>query len=357
MSIFINNIASLIYMEELFLNSFSDEVNYYLESNENPLIEIDNNNERYFRDIFPLFSYLYFQEIIPNLRYKNGILSLNESNISSNKSENSFIIPTANPIQVDMRREIKSSIKYSNLENILQKNQIKLNHIIDIEFFEYFPKQKRLIKNLEKTHNSYTKSPSFNSLLWGLKKEEEKDFEQILTIDKKINSGILTLYDILEENTVKTDIFTSFLDTEKIHLQFANISYGSKQENVLVYFGYGNYYPFTRNIKSKNSFENRLNRLDYINTNQNETLEYIQSQLGLDPNNKKKQLLDKINSSQEQYEDHFTRNLDREIRLQQFKGTQLPLGEVDRFFMINPSIRTKSAALIAYNLIDRGIIE
>ncbi|MFT4244555.1 MAG: hypothetical protein ACMXYB_03835 [Candidatus Woesearchaeota archaeon] len=341
-------------MEEIFINTFIDEIQYYLDSDKvlaHPNIEELNK----FRSFFPLFSYSYYQEHIPNLQIGESEFKLGQK-IPFSKDKTSFIIPLANQIRVELRKKRKLNSKYSNLENILNKNKFTLNKIVDIEFFEYYQSQFRLVKDLNKSRIDFQNKSSLNNILWALKVENEKNFEQILSLDNSIEDGILVLYELLEDKKIDSKIFTGFLDTEKIHLQIANINKSSQQRNILIYYGYGNYYPFTRNIIDKKEYENRLNRFDLINANEHEILKYVQNKFNQEQEKIDKNLLVLINSSQREYSSHFNRYFSYENRLNKFKGNKKPLGGTDFFFSLNPRIRTKSAALIAYNMFKHKLI-
>lgn len=342
-------------MNEIFIDDFEDEVQFYLDSDE-ILNNLNSQKVNKLRNIFPLFSYLYYQEQIPELQIEDSAFKLDRK-IPFSKDKTSFIIPTGNQIRVDLRRENKPNSKYSNLEKILNSNNFTLNHVVDIEFFEYYQSQFNLIKDLNKSKTDFQKKPNLSNLLWKLKEENEKEFEYILSLDKTIKEGVIILYDILENDKINPKIFTSFLDTEKIHLQIANISQNSQQRNILIYYGFGNYYPFTRNINYKKICEKRLNRIDLINANKQEILKYIQAEFKLSQEEIDQNLLNLINSSQHTYLNHFNQNFSYQKRLEEFKGDKTPLGKADIFFSLNPKIRTKSAALIAYNMFKHKLIQ
>lgn len=284
-------------------------------------------------------------------------------------NQNYFQIPLANPLIVKITEEEKVSSKYPILENTLNLKNIKLNYILDIEFFESLKSHDDISNYLLSENNIYSNC-NFNNMTFQdylLNHKEIWEFHKSKLLDWNVEdlnfeiknfamSNLENLIDYYDCNFEKVDdkLFTSFLDTEKIHLQFANVTYKNKQHNILAYFGYGNYYPFTgRSIDKKNASNKRFNKLDYLNGKNGNNSNYYLSELNKSSTIRKNNLLEIINLSQKNYLSHFNDNFSFDFRLNSYENKNcLVMCDSDKslnnFIKINPVIRTKSAALISY---------
>lgn len=260
----------------------------------------------------------------------------------------------------------------ANLENILSSREIEVESIFDIEFFEMSELQRTFLDILSGITNdeinrrliSYsTKNPKANfqtfiSVLNSIYKSKEEEFEDLISFFTKADTESLLEYmdDQKGNIIIKDDLFTCFLDTEKIHLQFARCNYGGKQANVLAYFGYGNYYPFSRIINGKNAANLRFMRLDMINGN-NPDPKYFLGEIRKSDSQRTEELLEKFDTAQLTYSDYFNQHFSYSQRKEEFRSRfpEIKVQEdLDKIFMLNPQYRSKAAALSAYLLFEKN---
>ncbi|HDU8491120.1 TPA: hypothetical protein RG418_002110 [Aeromonas hydrophila] len=310
---------------------------------------------------FPHLKYFYSQDNI-DLAIINGtpkVIAIKDKNTSIIKN-----IP--NDIHVETRRASKRPDEYIYLKNRLIDEGITLEEVIDIEFFERYESHVNynleLTGEIESVYEKYSdtitnsaslsgfirKTKSHRDLIKLLYRMEFDQFESIF-----MNESTSHLYDVLDDSGNKIDKskFTAFLDTEKIHLQFAICSYGAFNKiPVLAYFGYGNYYPFSQSIKQKHD---RLERFSQLNKGDDISAEYYLKEIKKPSAKKSLELKNKINNCQKKYYEHFNNNFNLEhvrkkhIAMNGNKNKYSP--HIDSFMMLEPRIRTKSAALVAYD--------
>ncbi|ELM3717537.1 hypothetical protein RYR53_000532 [Aeromonas hydrophila] len=307
----------------------------------------------------------------PHLDYfygKNDIdpIKINESPKITKRRNGSVIITNIpNDIQVDTKVTKKMPDEYSYLSTKLREKNITLENVLDIEFFERYEAHinyhLQLTGGIEEVYKEFSNSvePSVNhkvmfrktkspqSLIKLLYEMQFNEFESIF-----MGGDSSHLYDVLDDSGEKIDKkkFTAFLDTEKIHMQFAMCSFGPfKNIPVLAYFGYGNYYPFSQKVKNKND---RLERFSQINKGDIIDTEYYMRELTRSNNDKTKDLQKKINECQKNYHEYFKEKFDlKDIKKKHLENNGCENNYpsfVDSFMMLEPVIRTKSAALIAY---------
>lgn len=261
----------------------------------------------------------------------------------------------------------------------LDKLKLDFVKIVDQEFFEsHYASQllmkdwlynqenplERLYKN-EFRHNKFSnlnvfkmKSPSKYSLLEMLAEEE------------------LELVDLLKEERIDNKQFTAFNDMEKIHIKHLIVrDRRTKQGIISPYFiGIGNNYPFTRALQKKNHGDNRfyresLNevRMEYTlqdyekknglwilkteSLNTKNSIEYLEQNLKRDTKTRFKEL---IKNSQKEYPEFFNQVNDINELYDKFsikKGTETneETRKLNNTLMLNPRVRLRSAAVIAYS--------
>ena len=315
-----------------YVEYFSDGENI-LSLNESE--KIRNSNE------FAHLKYLYSNNSIKNLI--NNMPADFFKKIKQNKYMFRLI---PNEIFVEIKVKEKNKNKYEKLENILKEDRIKLDKIVDIEFLEYYKSHEQYLKYLTQIND--IKGLKVNRYLKEVLIMENKDFEYLF-----YNEDSSVLINYLNDNLreLNKDSFTSFLDTEKIHIQLAICSKDDRKDiPILSYFGYGNYYPFNPKIKNKDT---RFNRFSQINNNDNIDLNYYLREFNKSSTEKSIELKSLIDNSQQNYFQYFQKNFNIEKRRNMYTRTynsqiQLPL-HIDKFMMLQPIWRNKFNSLIAYN--------
>jgi len=206
--------------------------------------------------------------------------------------------------------------------------------------------QEKLMKYDNTT--GYMNSISHRSLVRKLYESEFEEFEEVLLGEDPFN-----FFEIMNEkvNKISGSAFSAFLDTEKIHIQFAMCSFGAYEDvPVIAYFGYGNYYPFSTMLKNKND---RFMRFSQLNSSDEIKVDHFLNEIKKSKLQKSNELKSKINECQKSYRNHFENNLNFSTRRERFINKYGENGEypeyVDRLMMLEPAIRTKSAALVAYD--------
>lgn len=330
---------------------FAIEMQIYENSNGECLVNIDDIEYSKLNNFFPHLKYFYSSFSFTDL-YKSNYFK--EKDLIRKELKNEYkIYLVENNLLVNIKSEFKPASEYINLKNSLKKKSYKLEGILDIEFFE-----------TQHLHNNYLKLLlSDEKLNLNYKLEDGFDFSREYIIDyfKKMdgekfegnffykNDPTNLIYDLdLNSSKISKDVFSSFLDTEKIHLQFAIVS-SSNKKNVplLAYFGYGNYYPFSKRIKNKDL---RFERFSNLSNSDNIDINYYIKQMQIKSDFRKKNLIEKLDFSQQNYYNYFIENFDIEKRYNYFKkkynNLNFDLAQYS-LLQINPLIRTKSAALIA----------
>lgn len=348
---------------ELGVYDLRSAIEWYINytSNNEDLAEPHETEKLISDNAFPHLKYFYSQDDI-DLSIFNGT-----PKVITIKNKNTSIIKNIpNDIHVETRRASKRPDEYIYLKSRLTAAGITLEEVIDIEFFERYESHVNynleLTGEIERVYEKYSdtitnsastggfirKTKSHRDLIKLLYKMEFKQFESIF-----MNESTSHLYDVLDDSGNKIDKsrFTAFLDTEKIHLQFAICSYGIfKKIPILAYFGYGNYYPFSQAIKRKHD---RLERFSQLNKGDDISIEYYLKEIEKPSTKKASELKNKINHCQKKYFEHFNENFNLErVREKHFakngnKNKYSP--HIDSFMMLEPIIRTKSAALVAYD--------
>ncbi len=316
---------------------------------------IENSNLEYYpnedeieysikKEYFPHLNYFYLKESFDIFKRNN----FNMDSIIKKKSKNLYQIYLNNKTNVRVINKSKEASNFPFLKEKLKKIGFRLEEIIDLEFFEYFDLHEKYLEelNLDYYSDSRVKLDSFSKLIYNFREFNIHSFESVFFKENPID-----LIDCLNENDPKKiskESFTSFMDTEKIHLQFAKISKGIKKNiPVLVYYGYGNYYPFTQKIKNKNC---RFDRFSMINYGDEFNSKYFEKEFLKDKNLKSKELIEKLDYSQQNYYEYFKKNFNLDLRRKLFiekYGNPKFSKFIDSILMINPIIRTKSSALIA----------
>jgi len=306
------------------------------------------------KNSFPHLKYFYDSSPIKDM-LKVG----NYDDIVCKQNENTtYIENLPNKLVIETRVCDKPAKNFPYLITELKKNNITLNKIIDIEFFESYKSHENYLINLDDsledklksysdTKNKY-RTISHKGLVRKIYESEFKHFEEVL-----LGGEASGFYDLLDENLDKIakGEFSAFLDTEKIHIQVAICSFGNLKEiPVLAYFGYGNYYPFASHLKNKNS---RFARFSQLNHGDTIDLQYYLDEIKKPKQVKTVEIKRKIDECQQGYFSHYQNNFDIYSRRTQHiakngDGSEYPV-YVDRLMMLEPVTRTKSAALLAYN--------
>lgn len=301
----------------------------------------------------------------PFLNYMYKGTSLKLTNWKQFQKENKiydygkrFVFNLFEEIYVDISIEEKPTKDYIKLKKNLKKEKLTLNKVIDIEFFEYYSRHKLIIDHLNgftQNHIDRTDSP----LKEWLKQHYEHEFNDFL--------GYLQLFgddnpdkllDVLVNNSrVDDKKFTTFLDTDKIHLQFVELQNGKKKETVLAYRGYGNHYPFTKNISGKKICDKRYERFDALN--QDQDIDYYKKEFNKSNIQKNNFILNWLDNCQSNYTDYFNKNFSYIKRKASFirkNGDETFLTSFDNLLKLNPLLRTRASALTAYHYFSENSI-
>lgn len=322
-------------MVEIFSGTAHMEILAELEAHDNDISDLTEEDTKRMLPSFPLFDYLFNTQDIPELEKDEYGLHLGSQYITQHG--NQFTIPTANKILVEERVTQKDPDKYKTLQKALECTGERLESVVDIEYFENNRDQKDFVLALtEDRRNIGTK---MQQLQKHIKKLKESEFEHAFDFVSQGEYTLDRITEVLSDERADKKAFTALLDTEKIHMQFANV--GTKVR--LVYFGYGNHDAFTRNLPGKNRNERRMARIDLINNPAG-----LQVQLAKSNERHEQDLLQLINVCQQGYEEHFQNHFSYDSRLKEFRG-EADSHEVDPILMLPERIRSKSAALIAYN--------
>jgi hypothetical protein len=329
---------------EPFVLTLEDEIAYYLESNDNVYYEFEGSLSKFASEnYFPFLSLIYGNlSIFDFFRVGSSDVTsfLNPRIINSDINKYKFNL--ANPLIVRFRNERVQ--KNNRLEKLLQREGIKLIKEIDLEFFEYKKEQEDYFNNYIGINPILGKNRNFKiiELLEKLREEQIKDFEN----DLNLFGDLENLFSVIDpdKETIDPKQFTAFLDTEKIHLKFALIKHNDKEKIVLTYFGYGNYYPFTKNIKGKKAFKNRFLRYSF-----DSDLEDFREYLKRPESYGIHKIQELLNKGHLEYENYFNQYLSYSLRLSQTNSKPIT-EDLDKLFILNQRTRTRPAAFIAYSL-------
>lgn len=324
-------------MVEIFSGTAHLEILTELEAHDNDTSNLTEEDTRRMLNAYPLFDYLFNTQDIPELEEDKYGLHLGAQYLSRQK--NKFTIPTANPISVEERITRKDPDKYEPLKNTLKSMGLRLESVIDVEYFESYKNQKDLIQAL--TEDQRRTGTTMQELRKHIRRLQESEFEHTFDFVSQGEYGLERITEVLKGERPDKRAFTALLDTEKIHLQFAEA--GGK--TIIVYFGYGNHDAFTRNLPGKNRNEGRMERIDLMSA---PTADMLRPQFAKSDKRHELDLLQHINACQLGYEEYFENLFSYESRLEEFKGEH-DSRQVDKILMLPARMRTKSAALIAYN--------
>ncbi|MCA9496571.1 MAG: hypothetical protein KC589_06510 [Nanoarchaeota archaeon] len=341
---------------ELFVDTLEREIEFYLES-ANPNIILDSNkiNQLISSNIFPNLSYFYngndLNELLtnyPNLFNKsNNFFKKIEDDKTFNFIDN---FKLANPLSVGLKINSKPLNNYTNLRKSLIEKNIRLEKIIDVEFFEFFKEQKWFLNNIsgrneEKINTKHFHNEKLRNLIANFENKDLTDLEEICNL---MGMDITKVLEYINEDysRLNGNVFTAFMDTEKIHLQFVKCKFNNKSKILLGYYGYGNHKPFMPSLKSKNVSDIRFMREDHLNSKLN--LKYYLDELKINNLQTIRNLLNKLNSSQKNYPSYFAKHFSYESRLKQNTNSNKIIDKNDKIFMLNPNTRTRAAALSAY---------
>lgn len=314
---------------------------------------------------FPILKYLYSNQSIEDLNNSNFF---DKKEIIQKINSNTYRInEIPNRILVETRLNEKKASLFEKLQKELKKDRIKLEKIIDIEFFEYYEIHQKYLESLngkdeekllkfsddkrslkDKELNISFKWPSQREMIRNFNKCDCSNFEYTFFQEDPVK-----LIEVLNNNNdgINKKEFSTFMDTEKIHIQMAICSKGNQKNiPVLAYFGFGNYYPFAASIKNK---DNRFKRFSQINNSDNIDSKYYLKEIQKSQLEKEIYLKELINSSQLEYHSYFEKNFNLKKRKDIFEKKYNSKTEfslfTDDLLMLDPIFRTKSAALIAYD--------
>ena len=330
---------------EILVRTLEDEIIAFLEANDNQVnSKEDIVNLLSDPNSFTYFKYLYQTHSIENLLRKNEH-EFNGFLIKVKPEERYhelYQIRLANPILIG----VNSNLKEIPTKSAKELNKLGIDKIQDIEFFEFYESQLRLLKYFydESQRKDLPQKQPIIELLKHLDSIRIKDFQDELMHLGKQSSDYMEVLDDSKKIVSKSS-FTAFMDTEKIHIQLGigkNLKFP-----VLLYFGFGNHYPFSRSISGNKTYENRFNRLDYMSFETSD-LKEIEKELKLNPVIRKNNLLRLIDNSQQNYLKHFNKHFSYNLRANEFNGEGEIDTKYDSILMIPETIRTKSAALVAY---------
>jgi hypothetical protein len=269
--------------------------------------------------------------------------------------------------------------------------------IHDYEFFERHKGFKAVIddifnKPLIHPYEGLTRSISAadyrqHNLIRILHEKKDKPFNafKIFSAEELEDKNVLTpaLYSYVKDfqNYVVDDsVFTAFGDKEKIHIQILELSTKDGEIFIPYFIGLGNNYPFSRAINTRTAYgDDRFYRESYDTTNNEYIVQkYVKNRSwkidienfsSIDfqrlliaraqgPKRAFQYALDMIDSAQKVYPDYFSEVLDIEKLFIEFcikRGIDPKSQEVkekkyqDYRLMLDPNIRFRSCALVAYN--------
>lgn len=332
------------------LNSAIKHEIYENSNGEEDYVSKENLDYLISNNFFPHLEYFFTQKSFQKIEnyshfYKNQLIKkLNSKNYTINLS---------NKILVNISESIKRKEDFPNLLKSLEKREIQLEGVLDIEFFEKYKIQEDYLNYILKEHeikeredDGVYRFPTIEDVINHIENLETNHFEDVF-----FNEDPSNLYDIIieEDKRIDDSKFTSFLDTEKIHIQMPIISKGNKKNiPVLGYFGFGNYYPFTGTIKNKNL---RFNRFSQLNANDYIDVKYYESQMNLSSDKRKINLIKLIDESQLKYMKFFKENFSLKKRKKVYEskyGKTSYSTFIEELIMLDPIIRTKSTSLISY---------
>ncbi len=347
---------------ELGICNLRSAISWYLEytSNGDYYIPEDDIDRHIINKTFPHIEYFYDQRDI-------DLDKINSSPKIIKLKANGDAIITSIPNNILVHTNItkKKAEQYSHLANKLRQKNITLEEVVDIEFFELYEAHElyklELNGEIDNLYNEFsnetTSSINKNNFI---KKTSMRDIAKLLYRMKleEFESTFMGedpshLYDILDNTgkQVNKEKFTAFLDTEKIHIQLAICSHDKRKKiPVLAYFGYGNYYPFAQGIKNKDL---RFGRFSQINSSDQIDHNYYIKEINKSKEIKERELKEKINFCQKKYHAFFMKNFSLEIIREKYHKSNESENKypqfIDKLISLEPIIRTKSAALIAYN--------
>ena len=304
----------------------------------------------------------------PFLKYMYKGTSLDKINktwdqlIETNKiydSKETYVFNLFEEITIDIYVSEKPTKKYVKLRDILKKEKFKLNKIIDIEFFEYYSRHQFIINHLngktQKTINQ-TEDHRFKEYIKHSFEHQFNDFLGYLKLFGGHNSDELLNF-LVDESRIDDRKFTAFLDTEKIHLQFVELEKNRKKEIILAYRGYGNHYPFTKNIPGKKIYDQRYKRFDVLN--QNQDLQYYIKEFEKSKFEKNDSVLNWLENCQKNYTSYFEDNFnytDRKNNFLKRNSKDIMPTSFDDLLKLNPLLRTRASALVAYHYFKENSI-
>ncbi len=297
------------------------------------------------------------------------------------KTNDSYLFTLNTTVGVQVVTNIRKKIP-KKFEETLDKLKLDFVKVIDQEFFEshyaaqllmkdWLYNQENLLERLYKNefrHNKFSnisvfkmKNPNKYSLLEMLAEEE------------------LELVDLLKEEKIDNKQFTGFYDLEKIHIKYLVVKdrTTNKGINFPYFIGIGNNYPFTRALQKKNHGDNRFYResLDEIKMeytlqnyekknglwilrtetlNNKNSINYLEQNLKRDTKIRFKEL---IKNSQKEYPEFFKQVNDINELYEKFsikKGikTNQEIKQLNNTLMLNPRVRLRAAAVVAYSYLE-----
>lgn len=344
-------------MIEEFITSLNGEIIHYFENThvDEECMEIPPITPQII-DSFPLLKYLYTQQTIPEVEFSDPNLIVDRKQVIRGNNENTrFLIPTANQLEVTVEINEKDKKKYPKLEEVIASTGNKLVGITDIEFFEKFKGHEKIVRGLRDEY-PLSNNPELNNLRARMQEQELNAVDLIFGIMSNDEFDVSKLIDLIdpEKERIMAGQFSALFDTEKIHLQFAQVeTKGGIIEPILAYFRYGAHQPF--NVRAKNSKELRYNAIDQLS----ETIDknYYQRELSKDSQKRTNELIALIDEAQQSYVTHFNANTSYSNQEARFTGVNKTHKNIDQeLLMINPQIRSKSAALIAHTLFKNNKI-
>jgi len=339
-------------------NTFTleEEIKEYIEDFNPDLIISDTSVKKLAdSDSFPFLKYMYKGTSLKKVNKKwNEFIKKNRIY----KGNNTYLFNLFEDIVVDVSISEKPTKDYVKLKHELYKDNLVLSKVIDVEFFEYYSRHKFIINSL---------NGKIQNKINGADLRLKKVMQQIYDHDFYDFLGYLSLFgdhdsdDLLnfltDEFKVDDKKFTAFLDTEKIHLQFIKLKRGKKTETVLAYRGYGNHYPFTKNISGKKIYNKRFDRFDVLN--QNYERKYYLTEFNKNGIEKNNFLLNWLDDCQQNYTGYFKNNFDYVERKNAYckkNKEKLCPKSFDDLLKLNPLLRTRASALIAYHYFEKNHI-
>lgn len=271
-------------------------------------------------------------------------------------TENVFEFDLVDSIEVKYIISRKQPRECSQLRKSLEEKDMHLEEVVDLEFFEVYPEQKEFIRWINGDKNQrYDKFPQ--NLIEVIEKGANSRNKRISEFYEIISGGnILNVIKYLGDNQkMDSKWFTSFLDTEKIHMQFAKVRKEDESKYVLAYFGFGNYYPFTRKINKKGSNGMRLGLVNKMSGDN----AYFEAEFKKESDTIQKELLSRLDKCQQAYPNYFETNFSYDTRRQAFMektGDNNLLPEIfEKLMMLNPGTRNRANAYIAYRVLQETV--